>query len=234
MVNQEQRKDNDALRSLHSGDYVDRFENSQPTFRIERLLQYIKLTPNLSIVDFACGNAMLLPFVYDKVASYHGVDFSEDFIRRCTTKSNALGIRNAAFSCKDINDFCQENPETFDVGFALDFFEHVYDDDLSVILRHIFSSLKPGSRFYVHTPNARFFLEIAKNYNFLVRQFPEHIAVRNLEQTTKLLRDAGFVIEQSHFVSHYNILRLLHPLSFVPFLGNFFKARLFIVARKPA
>lgn len=234
MSDQGQHKNNETFRSLqlHSGEYVDRFEKGQSTYRLERLLPYINLTPTSIVADFACGNAMLLPLLFDKVASYHGVDFSPEFIAKCKTKMLALGIQNAEFACKDINEFCQEYCETFDASFAMDFLEHVCDDELLRILKSIHSSLKPGGRFYAHTPNARFFLEIAKHHNFLVRQFPEHIAVRDIGETTRLFECAGFEIERIEFLSHYNALRVLHPLSFLPLVGKFFQARLFVVARK--
>ena len=84
----------------------------------------------------------------------------------------------------------------------------------------------------LHTPNAEFVVEIMKARNLLLRQFPEHIAVRNAEDNRRFLERAGFVDVSVHFLPHYNILSLVHPMSFIPLIGKYFQARIFIVATK--
>jgi hypothetical protein len=69
-----------------------------------------------------------------------------------------------------------------------------------------------------------------KRHNFLVKQFPEHIAVRNLKENIDLLEKAGFQVSKTQLIPHYNILRFLHPLSFLPIIGRYFQARIFVEA----
>lgn len=66
--------------------------------------------------------------VAGRVQSYTGVDFSSDFIVAAQAHQSASGITGARFVCADILDFCTDNPATFDVAFAMDFSEHVYDE----------------------------------------------------------------------------------------------------------
>ena len=84
----------------------------------------------------------------------------------------------------------------------------------------------------MYTPNGNFFLEIMKRKNFIFKQFPEHIAVRSARQNIILLEKAGYEIKGIKFLSHYNILKHINIFSFIPWLGSYFQARLFIIAVK--
>jgi 2-polyprenyl-6-hydroxyphenyl methylase/3-demethylubiquinone-9 3-methyltransferase len=218
------------LKHLYGKEYVAAFEK-QNRFRLIRLLKYIHLEKSYVVADFACGNGMLMELVAPRVSSYVGVDFSEPFIEAANKKKDQLRITNAHFECAEIVEFCQRHQNAFDAAFAMDFSEHVYDNEWSQILRSMGSSLKPKGTLYLHTPNAEFFLERMKTRGFLVKQFSEHIAVRTPEQNAKLLQEAGFQVTHIRFIAHYNaILRIVHPLSFIPVIGNFFKARILLEA----
>jgi 2-polyprenyl-6-hydroxyphenyl methylase / 3-demethylubiquinone-9 3-methyltransferase len=218
------------LKQLYGEEYVEAFEH-QNRFRLTRLLKYIHLEKTCSVADFGCGNGMLMEFIAPHVESYIGVDFSEAFIEAANAKRENLLIPNARFECTDIIAFCQRHQHVYDVAFAMDFSEHVYDDEWSQILRSMRSSLKPKGKLYLHTPNAEFFLERMKARGFLVKQFPEHVAVRTPEQNANLLQEAGFQVTRIRFIAHYNaFLRIVHPLSFVPVIGKFFKARILVEA----
>ena len=223
----------DQRKALHSTGYVERFCKEQSSWRLERLLPLMEFPREAVVADFACGNGMMLDLVAKKVSRYCGVDFSEDFIAEAERRISALGVSNAEFFCESIQSFCRKNPSRFDAAFAMDISEHVYDDEWSEILGQIRESLKPGGFLYLHTPNLDFFLELLKDRNLIVRQFPEHIAVRNMKQNIKIIRDSGFNISRKDFIPHYNILRFLHPLSNLPAFGRYFRARLFIVAQRP-
>lgn len=219
-----------SSKDLHSGAYVEMYE-SKPISRISRLVELMRLDgQTIRLVDLACGNAMLLSVVHDKVARYTGVDFSEDFIAAARNRATRLGITNCEFHCEDIARFCASHPGEFDIATAFDFSEHIYDDDFVGIFSAVRASLKPGGRLYLHTPNLDFFMERMRDSSFILRQRPEHIAVRNTSQNVALLQRAGFstVDIRTRFIAHYNILKLVHPLRRLPWLGKYFEARIFI------
>lgn len=193
------------LKKLHSDDYVKGFETSKSKFRLERLSHLLDLNSSHNVVDFACGSGIMLPLVGNKVNSYTGVDFSEDFISLAKSNASKLSISNANFECKDILEFCSLNKESFDVAFAMDFSEHVYDDQWQKLLAAIRNSLKPGGKIYLHTPNAEFFLEKMKAKNFIVKQFPQDIAVRSPQENCDMLERCGFKIRVIKLIPHYNI-----------------------------
>lgn len=222
-------KSNDELKKLHGQKYVESFEHNS-IFRLNRLLKYVKIDNSMNIADFGCGNGMLMRLLASKVKSYIGIDFSESFIKAANKKKEELHIDNAGFICSDINLFCQNNLSEFDLAFAMDFSEHVYDKEWVEILKSIRSSIKSNGKFYLHTPNGEFFLEKMKNKNFLLKQFPEHIAVRTPKHNIDLLKEAGFRSIKIRFLPHYNILKYVHPLVYIPIVGKYFKARIFLEA----
>ena len=168
--------------------------------------------------------------MHNKIARYTGVDFSEDFIAAANNRAQRLGAGNCEFHCEDIIEFCSRHQEEFDVATALDFSEHINDDDFISIFSSIRSSLKPGGRLYMHTPNLNFILERMRDSGIILRQRPEHIAVRDTKQNIDLLERSGFQSERisSRFIRHYNILGLIHPLRHLPVVGRYFEARIFI------
>jgi 2-polyprenyl-6-hydroxyphenyl methylase / 3-demethylubiquinone-9 3-methyltransferase len=217
--------------ALHSGDYVERY-NAKPLDRVRSLAGRMKLAPGARLADFACGNGMLLHALGPRVGSYDGVDFSPDFIASAKAWAARAGCNHYRFHCADIIDFCAERPAQFDAAATLDFSEHVEDDLAVPIYAAIRQSLAPGGKLYLHTPNGDFFMERAKD-NGILRQFPEHIAVRNGAQTVELLVKAGFPrdgIRLTH-IAHYNVLKWLYPLSYLPLIGRWFQARLWIEAQ---
>ncbi len=220
----------EELKRLHGQQYVDNYVKKQSPYRLERLLRHMNLNKNQDVADFACGNGIMMELVAPCVKSYTGVDFSEEFIAAANRRKKTLAISNADFVNSSIEDYCGENPGKFDVCFAMDFSEHVYDQEWISILRHIRKSLKKHGSLYLHTPNGDFFLEIMKNHDFIIKQYPQHIAVRSLEENERLLIEAGFSISNIKLIPHYNILRIIHFLSHAPFFGKYFEARIFIEA----
>jgi predicted SAM-dependent methyltransferase len=134
--------------------------------------------------------------------------------------------------CSDINQFCDSHADSFDCAFAMDFSEHVYDDEWVKILTSMRKSLKIGGHLYVHTPNALFFSEKLKDYSLFVHHHPGHIAVRSPDENAELLIQAGYSIKKVLLIPHYNFLRFIHFLSYIPFFGRYFEARIFIEAVK--
>lgn len=220
------------LKRLYGADYVRAFEAHQSPQRLKRLIKYIELKPDYVVADFACGNGMIMEYIAPKVKLYTGIDFSELFIQAAKRKQESQGIKNVEFVCSQIRDFCNKNPERFDIGLALDLSEHVYDREYLDILKSIRGALKESGRLYLHTPNAYFFLEIMKAHNCISIQLPEHIAVRTPEDNIRLFKEAGFSETKLILLAHYNILKYIHPFSYLPAVGKYFKARIFIIAKK--
>lgn len=217
---------------LHGHDYAQRFERMHGRRRLMQLLPLMDLRAQQDVLDVGCGNGLMAVEVHRDVRSYTGIDFSQPFIELATARAVRLGAGNVRFEHSTIEDFCARHPERFDAAFAFDLSEHVHDEFWVAMLVAIRRALKPSGSLYLHTPNADFILERMKRRNFLIRQSPEHVAVRTMAENIRLLETAGFGIETVHYVRHYNSLRFLHPLSQLPIVGGMFRARIFIAARR--
>jgi 2-polyprenyl-6-hydroxyphenyl methylase / 3-demethylubiquinone-9 3-methyltransferase len=226
-------KSSQELKGIYDEHYAGAYDETHPAIRLERLLTLIDVSREENMVDFACGSGMLMPYLAPRVRSYTGVDFSEPFIKLAQAKQRSLGVSNARFECASIEAFSQKYPAAFDVGFAMDFSEHVYDAEWLEILKSMRISLVKGGRLYQHTPNGNFFMEIMKNHGFILKQFPDHVAVRSFERNVAMLQEAGYKIKRAMLLPHYNILKVLHPVSYIPLVGKYFKARVFIEAVNP-
>jgi 2-polyprenyl-6-hydroxyphenyl methylase / 3-demethylubiquinone-9 3-methyltransferase len=216
---------------LHSGDYVARY-NRKSLDRVRALARRMQVTDQADVADFACGNGMLLHALGDRFGCYTGIDFSQDFITSAIRWAESRELRNYEFICDDILRFSAQNPARFDVAATLDFSEHI-DDGLALqIYSAIRTTLRPGGALYLHTPNLDFIMEQAKQKGILP-QFPEHIAVRNGPQMEALLAKAGFdrAKMKTRYIAHYNILKHFHFLRFLPLVGRYFAARLWIEAK---
>ncbi len=220
-------------KALHGAEYVEKFETQNPK-RVLRLLEQIDFQKHHAVCDFGCGNAMALGEIHDRIGRYAGVDFSPEFIEKARMRAQQLNASHAEFYCEDIIGFCQTHPAEFDIALAFDFSEHVYDDDWLEFLSAMKNSLKPNGRIFLHTPNRAFFIELMKEKNFILKQFPEHIAVRSMEDNVALVERSGLEVQKQSYIPHYNALRHLHPFSALPWLGKYFDARIFIEARRAA
>jgi 2-polyprenyl-6-hydroxyphenyl methylase/3-demethylubiquinone-9 3-methyltransferase len=184
------------------------------------------------VADFGCGNGILLELIRDRVAEYVGVDFSDAFVREARRRQVEQGISQASYHCGDIVAFCAEHLDRFDAAFALDFVEHVYDDQLLRIGRAIYSALTADGVFYLHTPNGEYFMERLRDRGVLA-QIEGHVAVRDAASYTQLLEACGFSDVRVRYLPHYlRAAAVLHGLGALPIVGRHFRARLFLTCRK--
>lgn len=215
------------LEDFYKGSYVEKL-SKQPLSRLQRLLPYIELKKTDIVADFGCGDGLLMSLIHDKVNQYYGVDFSEEFISAALARSKNMGINNGVFQCADIIEFCRKNVNTFDKAFTMDFSEHIYDDMFFAMYKGIYDSLKVNGKLYLHTPNGGYILEILKDRGIL-KQFPQHVAVRRAEEYKSLLQSLGFGQIRVYNLAHYvTPLSQMHFLSYIPVFGRFFQARLLI------
>lgn len=220
------------LKLLHSNNYVERFNKNQKIIRIQRLISLIDFNTHDDVIDIGCGNGMLFPLIKNQVNSYTGIDFSIDFINLAKQKYINQSNNLVEFVCDDVNNFSLEANKKFTKALTLDLSEHVYDDEWLRILKSIHSLLDDNGDIYIHTPNSEFFVEWMKERNIILKQFPEHIAVRSAKENLKLISLAGFKEIDVTFLPHYNRLKYFDRLSKLPFVGKYFKARIFIRAKK--
>ncbi len=218
------------LQALHGSEYVRRFPQSDQG-RLSRLVPLMHLEPGMVVADLGCGNGLLLEQVHTQVHRYDGVDFSPEFIDQARDRQKLAQITNAEFHQESIETFLKQRLNRYDRIFAMDFSEHVYDEQLVEILSAARRALKQEGRVFLHTPNLSFFLERLKDWRVL-KQFPEHVRVRTPDGNASILHRAGFSQVQVRYLPHYlPALSWIHVFSRIPWLGRCLRARLFIEAR---
>lgn len=214
---------------LYDKSYADKLIK-QADYRIRRLLKYIDFNKTQIVADLGCGEGKLAGIIGNKVKEYYGVDFSSHSISYA--KELNANLLNAKFIIGDISEFCNNNETFFDKVFTLDFSEHINDSDFKIIYTSIYKSLKEKGELIIHTPNRNFIIEWLKESGML-KQFREHIGVRNEMEYLYLLQGIGFSNIRIIFLSHYlKRLRFLHVFSIIPYFGKVFKARLLIICEK--
>lgn len=218
------------LKGLYDEDYARRLHAHEESRRIRSILEHIRLPSHAKVLDVGCGNGPLALVLSPLVGEYHGVDFSEAFIHFARWRAQQRVLANCHFHCCDVIDFCSLHPDMFDVVFALDISEHIPDAEWQNIVASMNKALKPGGQVVLHTPNLDFFIERMKANAILLKQFPEHVAVRTAHQNEAFFERCGFSSVTTEYLPHYNFLRALHPLSRLPGIGPFFAARLLLIA----
>jgi 2-polyprenyl-6-hydroxyphenyl methylase/3-demethylubiquinone-9 3-methyltransferase len=225
------RYSEEELLAIYDQGYVDQYD-PHAVQRMRRMLPFFELSGRETVADFGCGNGVLLEILGPRVREYMGVDFSDAFVRAAERRRDERGISNGTFHCADIVAFCAQHPNQFDAAFALDFSEHVYDDQFVTIFSAIHGSLKPGASLYLHTPNAEYFMERFKARGILT-QVEGHVGVRDARSHQALLAQCGFANVSVRYLAHYLYLAsTLHGLGALPLVGRFFRARLFLTCRK--
>jgi cyclopropane fatty-acyl-phospholipid synthase-like methyltransferase len=225
------RLSDDQLQAIYDQQYVDIYD-PHAVRRIRRMLPLFVLPDGARVADFGCGNGVLLEIIASRVGEYIGVDFSEPFVRAAERRRDAQRLTNGVFERADIVAFCARHRNAFDAAFALDFSEHLYDDQFVPIFRAIHSALKPGAPLYVHTPNGDYFLERLHQWGVL-RQVEGHVGVRSPSRHEELLSQSGFARVEVRYLPHYLYLpAALHWLGALPIVGRHFRARLFLTCWK--
>ena len=90
-------------------------------------------------------------------------------------------VGNVGFEVADAANLSQWKDQSFDKVAAIDFVEHVDDEQLELILSEAARVLVPGGRLAIYTPCASHYVERMKERNFILKQIPVHIAVRRPE-----------------------------------------------------
>jgi 2-polyprenyl-6-hydroxyphenyl methylase / 3-demethylubiquinone-9 3-methyltransferase len=226
------RLSDEQLRAIYDQGYVDQYD-PHAVQRMRRMLPFFELSGSEVVADFGCGNGVLLELIAPRVRDYVGVDFSEEFIRAAERRRDARSIGKGTFQCADLVEFGESHPSQFDAAFALDFSEHIYDDQFVRIFRAIHRALKPDGSLYLHTPNRDYFMERLRERGVVLKQIEGHVAVRTARSNQALLEQCGFAGVQIRYLAHYlRVGGALHGLSALPGIGRYFQARLFIHCRK--
>ena len=135
----------------------------------------------------------------------------------------------------DVADLSAFSDASFDAVAAIDLVEHIDDPTLAAMLGECRRVLAPGGRLGLYTPDRAHYVERLKAHDLLLKQFPQHIAVRRAGAYRRFLLEAGFrVALDAYSVSPFPAVRWIEAaLAPLPLVGETFRYRILLRAVKP-
>jgi len=161
-----------------------------------------------------------------------GLDASEIALEMAERERVQRHVTNVKFVKGDVADLSAFPDASFDAAAAIDLVEHVDDATLGAMLRECRRVLLPGGRLGIYTPDRAHYVERLKAHDLVLKQLPEHVAVRRGGAYERALAAAGFRIELLAWsVSPFPVIRWIEKmLAPVPALGRSFRYRILIRA----
>ena len=188
--------------------------------------------PSDLVVELGSARGDVSFLLAKHAAEVIGVDAAPEALAMAEVERRKRGIGNVRWLEADVADLSALADGSVDAVGAIDLVEHIDDPTLEKMLAECRRILKPGGRLGLYTPDRAHYVERMKAHEFLIPQFPQHIAVRRVAAYRRFLREAGFDIaldtwSVSPFPLVRHVERVLAPL---PFLGPTFRYRIVLRA----
>jgi cyclopropane fatty-acyl-phospholipid synthase-like methyltransferase len=195
-------------------------------------LRVVAPKPNDRVLDLGSARGDVSFFLAAHATEVVGVDASDDALALAEAGRARRGLSNVRFLKSDVADLSELGIGSFDAAAAIDLVEHIDDPTLAAMLLECRRVLKPGGRLGVYTPDRAHYVERLKAHEFLLKQFPQHIAVRRVEAYRRFLADAGFRIAlDTYSLSPFPFVRWVEAaLAPLPLVGETFRYRILLSA----
>jgi len=161
-----------------------------PPFRqsVQREVMFLPFRPGGRVLEIGCGNGRQLERLMQAGWQVQGVDFDPHAVAR----ARELGMPVA------LGDLAAQGfePASFDAIVSSHVIEHVPDP--AALLRECRRLLKPGGQLVMLTPNALALGHRIYGAAWAGLDPPRHLFVFSAASLSRLVRDAGFVVERLH------------------------------------
>ncbi len=187
------------------------------------------------VVELGCARGDLTFLLAPRVKEVIGVDASREALTMAEAERIRRDLPNVRWLKADVADLSPLPDASANAVAAIDLVEHVDDPTLGAMLKECHRILVPGGRLAIYTPDRAHYVERLKAHDFVLKQFPQHIAVRRAGAYVAMLKEAGFTLGLLDFsVSPFPAVRwiekLLAPL---PLVGPTFRYRILIRGVRP-
>ena len=171
---------------------------------------------------------LLAPHVQEAI----GIDASPRAVAIADDRRRERGFANVRFIESDVADLAELAESSVDVAGAFDLLEHVDDDTVRRMLSALRRVLKPGGVFVAYTPNREHYVERLKAANLILKQFPEHIAVRRPREIRRLLEEEGWRVRSLRYspAPFPGVRWIERALWRLPVVGPLFRYRILVEA----
>ncbi len=124
-------------------------------------LHEIPVQNGMKILDIGCGKGDVAFFLSKKGAQVIGIDYAKDGIQLAKNElvKQSKQVQNSvSFFVQDAKklDF---PTDTFDGVVSLDVFEHLYPEELTIVMENITRVLKKNGFLFVHTEPNKFYVD---------------------------------------------------------------------------
>ena len=213
---------------------VTPFAAPQRTWR-ERdrdILRLARPSPDQVVLDLGSAHGDVCFLLAPRVRQAVGVDASPKALELAEAERARRGLANVRFVRSDVATLEGIPDASIDVAGAFDLLEHVDDDTVRQMLRALARVLKPGGAFAAYTPNREHYVERLKAHDFLLKQFPEHIAVRRPREIRALLESEGWrLVELTYSPAPFPFVHWIEKLLWrIPGVGRIFRYRILLRA----
>jgi 2-polyprenyl-6-hydroxyphenyl methylase / 3-demethylubiquinone-9 3-methyltransferase len=198
-------------------------------------LRVVAPAPSDRVLELGSARGDVTFFLAARAQEVVGVDASDDALQMAERARAARGIANVSFVKGDVANLSIFPDASFDAVAAIDLVEHIDDPTLAAMLGESRRVLRKGGRLGLYTPDRAHYVERLKAHDFLLKQFPQHIAVRRAEAYRRFLSAAGFRLDlDAYSVSPFPGVRWIEAaLASVPLVGETFRYRILLRAVKP-
>lgn len=201
--------------------------------RWREVLHMLDLTKDDGVLEIGCAAGAQAVRLAGLCREVVGIDLSTAAIERAIAHAAAAHVSNARFFRLDASSLTPFPDASFDKVAAIDFTEHVDDEALVRVLREVRRVLRGNGRLAIFTPCASHYVERLKEHSVILKQLPEHIAVRGPAAYRRLLLQSEFSISSLYYSpSTYPLFgKLDRWFANTPMIGPLFRFRICIVAR---
>ncbi len=161
---------------------------------------------NQKILDVGCGMGLMLNVLKD-YGDVYGMDVEQIAVEYCLESYKDLKNKVKIGALPDEVPF---NNESFDYVFALDVFEHVYDDRAA--MKKVLNLLRPGGKLIITVPALMSMWSHHDEFNHHYRRYEK-------KELLEKISEVGFEIKRC---SYYNVLLFL-PAFLLRWIKNMFK-----------
>lgn len=228
---------------LYSEEYFDTLHRTTRFAAPERkwrerdrdILRLVSPSPEKVVLDLGSARGDVCFLLAPRVREAIGVDASPRALEVAEEERRRRGLANVRFVASDVATLEGLPDASVDVAGAFDLLEHVDDETVRQMLRALERVLKHGGRFVAYTPNRQHYVERLKAHDFILKQFPQHIAVRRPREIRRLLGESGWRIDGlTYSPAPFPVARHLErALWRLPLVGPFFRYRILISAAPP-
>jgi ubiquinone/menaquinone biosynthesis C-methylase UbiE len=188
-----------------------------------------------TVLDLGSARGDVCFLLAPRVREAIGVDASPKALEIAEAERERRGLANVRFLQSDVASLDGVSDASIDVAGAFDLLEHVDDATVRQMLRALARVLKPDGILAAYTPNREHYVERLKAHDFILKQFPEHIAVRRPREIRRLLETEGWrLLEVSYSPAPFPVVHWIEKLLWrVPGLGRLFRYRILLRAAPP-